>query len=283
MVNKSAAADGVPAAANYIIELYNVVEKYSKDIKPIEGAESFDKSLREIEASANRAIVHTLMTLGNEIDRGTVIKNSFRAELDTYRNDLTDIRSGATFPIPFVTRYVENLRSRSQNIRKAIDSLHQKLETKESDSQSLQTIKEIVETQNQVIGEAAAQVATIHEKSMQIREKVISTLKRRRSQSELIYKIEEGDEESHSVVEKIQSDYDTFIAEQKRNLDKRETNRELFIKPPQAQNAFGSFGKSGFGSGFGKTTTGFTSGFGTGSTSGAGSRKTTTGFGSTSG
>lgn len=262
-----------------IIELNDLVNQNEQKKKPLEGAEALEKKLIELEDDTHRALKHTIMSLAQEIDHGNEIISEYSDKLTMYRRDEEYAsRDNHELPSPFLTRYVESLEKRENNITQAVNSFDEYLNSQSTSQssqyqQTPQSLIYVLQQQKDAIIRCSTRISQIKEKSEELQKKIKSLFTTKNLTNE-------NDEEKTSVSKSIMEAYDKFQKKRISDLENRDTDRDKFKKPQPKSTGFGGFGTSGFG-GFGTGTSGF-GGFGktnTTSNTTTGKTGTTTGTG----
>ena len=231
-------------ALKILIELHETVNQYGQKVKPLEGAEAFEKRLSELEDDATKAVHHTIMTLANEIDHGNAIISEYRDELDTSRSDFnTAVRGSRTLPSPFLVRFADSLQKRASNLNEAIHSFEQHLEVS-SPLKSPQELIHVLQQQHDAIIRCSARISQIKEKSNEIQKKVKTLLPNRNINESTLDEYDKSEQERSSFAKTVLEDYNRFKSGRIRDLEKRNTNPEQFkTKQGTNQNTFSfSFG-----------------------------------------
>jgi hypothetical protein len=263
-------------AIEQIKEINQKVGEYGAKAKPIDGADAFEKRLNELEEDITRGLKHTIVTLASEVDHGNSSISEFQDSLEAARRDLKNASHGNRgSTTSFLTKFVDSVRKRNQILGETLDAFKKRLESDDA-SQSPRTLVQVLEQQHEAIVRCAARIERMRERMGHVRRRSIEYLKHRQFHTNMLENMDEG-EQHGSILASVNDNYAQFLADRKRDLEKRHTNPDQF-KTPVQQGMFGlgsgrsAFG-SGFGSGFGSSTTG---------TTGTGARATTgTGFGTT--
>lgn len=249
---------------NDIITKSNEVQK---NISPIEGADAFDKKLTSILEDAEHGLMHSMLTLANEIDNGNMEISEFRHELEASKRCLVIASKPLhSYQSPFLSRYVHAIEKQSEIINEAISSFDNILNHEEPPPNS-QSIKELLRQQHDGIARCSTRISNIEKRVNDIRNDVIMNFKRKGYETSDFESF--NDVEMKASIEKsINDEYEQFLQNRKRDLEKRETNADKFKKPTTQSSGFGGFKTSGF------SSSGFGSGFGNNNKSGS---NTTTG------
>jgi chromosome segregation ATPase len=235
-------------AIEQIKELNKKVGEYSAKAKPIDGADAFEKRLNELEEDITRGLKHTIATLASEVDHGNSAIAEYQDSLETARRDIKSAAHGNRGSVAsFLSRFVDSIRKRDQILGEALRAFKKRLELDDS-TQSPKTIVQVLQQQHEAIVRSAARVEQLRERMGQVKRRAIDFLRSRRIHTNMIENVDEGDQKG-SVLATVNDNYGQFLADRKRDLDKRHTNPEQFKTPPQ-QSGF-SFG-SGMFSGFGQ-------------------------------
>lgn len=278
-------------AAVLLNDIINKSNGTQKNISPIEGADAFDKKLTSILDDAEHGLMHSMVTLANEIDNGNIAISEFRHELETSKRYLVVASNPVhSYQSPLLSRYIHSIEKQSEIINEAISSFDNILNHEEAQPNS-QSIKELLRQQHDGIARCSTRISKLEQRANEIRSAVIMKFKRKGYETSDFESY--NDVEMKSSIEKsINDEYNQFLQNRKRDLEKRETNADKFKKPAQQTGGLGGgsgfkFGGFGSNSGFGnKTGTGTTTGgFGSNNSFGnkTGTGATTSGFGNKTG
>jgi hypothetical protein len=229
-------------AIEQIKDLNKKVAEYSAKAKPIDGADTFEKRLNELEEDMIRGLKHTIATLASEVDHGNSVISEYQDSLETSRRDIVYGNRNSTSS--FLIRFVDSIQKRDEILREALHSFKRRLESDEY-TQSPKAIVQVLQQQHEAIVRAAARVEQLRDDMSQVKRRVVKCGKSGRLQGTVIENVEEG-EQRGSILSAVNDNYVEFRAERNRDLEKRHTNVEEF-KTVQTQQSGFSFGKS-FGS-----------------------------------
>jgi uncharacterized coiled-coil DUF342 family protein len=231
-------------AIEQIKDLNKKVAEYSGKAKPIDGADAFEKRLNELEEDITRGLKHTIATLASEVDHGNSAISEYQDSLETARRDLKNAAHGnRTSTASFLARFVDSIRKRDQILGEALQAFKKRLESDDS-SQAPKTLVQVLQQQHEAIVRCSARIEQVRERMQQVKRRTVDYLKSRRIHTNMIENVDEGDQRG-SILTTVNDNYTQFLADRKRDLEKRHTNPEQFKTPPQ-QTGFGSFGR-GFG------------------------------------
>lgn len=236
-------------AQQHIIQVKKLVEEYGTKIKPLEGAEAFDKRLTELEEDMKRAILHTLTALANEVDHGNIAISELRYDLELSQQDLNNAVLPHSSPSPFLIRFVDSIDKRSKNLKDAIDAFNNKSQL-DTSIQSTRTLVSVLEEQDHAITRCSARVYQVNEKSNKLKNKVVATLRQRKIELRDTDEIEA----KTTNVQTLKNSYEEFLADRKRNLEKHNLNEEQYNKPQAATGLGRGFGLGRGLGGLGRTT-----------------------------
>lgn len=214
--------------------------------KPIDGIESFDSSLNDIEEKMIRAICHTLPRLGNEIDHGNEWILSAQNSLDEsqYTHRSSSLHNN---PSCFLRKYVREIEKQAIELKQIFKAMLSKSSETEL-PMDIFTISKVLQEQENSIDKCSAEIARINRKVDDIR--MLSNAHNINNRysffSENVEQIREP------ITDTIKSSYSNFQAERRRLLEKHNTN-ELSFLHEQKSTGIGGLGRGlgGLGGGLG--------------------------------
>ncbi|EAX94235.1 hypothetical protein TVAG_001520 [Trichomonas vaginalis G3] len=240
----------------FVTQLLEIQSDFTKTVKPLEGVESFNKVMNEIEINATRALQHTLTTLSNEVNFGKSVIDDSREKLDEFRRSQRGIQSNSnqTFPSAFFTKYVEDIDKKAEEITDAIKLYERSLEPPKY-STNPTTLIQMIEFQHDAIIRCASKMADIKDKTNKLLERVSDRYKNNGLKTDILDS-KEAETEKMSDAIHIEAAYKQYLNKRKADLEKRDkkTNFEELCKGT-ATNTFGSGLGGGLGKGIGGGTT----------------------------
>ena len=245
----------------YFLHTYNFQQEFKKKITPFEVSESFDKQMEEIKTTAKRSISHTLNILAGEISHGQSILNEANAQLEKFMSYKENQKKPHSFPSPFFSQFISDLDRKSKSINESISIFERSFED-DDDKQSTDSFIQLIQSQHDAIIRCAAKLSKVKNNTEQLRNTVVSVLKKQGITYNDAY--HEASHDINNDLDVIQA-YQDYLNERKRNLEKRDktTKFEELCKPAATTtankfgNTFGNKTGTSTGGGFGTKTTGF--------------------------
>lgn len=231
-------------AGSILYGLIKVANEFQKDNTPLEGVDAFEKRLANIEESATKAYVHTVMTLASEIDHGNTAIAEYRSLLETARRDYTLALRPKHSTSPFLQRYVDSIQKRGKILEDSIDSFDKALDF-DDNARSSQSLRDVLIQQQEAIIRCSSKLSEIKERASEIQKEVVMKLKSNGMDASEIEKVE-SDEVGISRASIVKEEYEQFLQNRKRDLEKHDLNEEKYKKPEQKSSGF-SFGSGLFG------------------------------------
>lgn len=225
---------------NMIVKTYTECILQYQKAKPLEGIDTYGKKVADVYDDSIRAIQHTLSALASEVDHGNSLIAEARADLDMYHADKTNSYASHAFPTPFMSRFVHNLEKRKKNLSEAISEYENKLqEGKQTESPAL--LVQVLQEQNEAIVRCSSRVSEIQRKTDELR----SFLQNRTMRSHSNLKYMDEDDSKRSVVSTVQMQFEQFLEERKRCIEKRDTttNYRSLCEVPGNSGKYGIGGK----------------------------------------
>lgn len=237
LFNEDTLIDNLEAAPlNMFIETYTKCILPNQKSKSLEGVDSYGKKVSDVYDECVRAIQHTLVALASEVDHGNSLVSEARADLDMYHADKTNSYLSHTFPTPFMSRFINNIEKRKNNLSEAISEYENKIqEGKQAENSTL--LLQVLQEQNEAIVRCSSRISEIQRKADELR----SLLEKRASamHRQSIIKFVTEDDSKKSIVSAVQTSYVQFLEERKHNIEKRDTttNYKTLCEVPKSSNS----------------------------------------------
>lgn len=240
-------SDSPNEVQSIIINIYQIAQKYNSHDQ-IKGDESFEESLCKMSDSLDEMLSHSLMRLTHEIDFGTASIFKYRTFLEDAQSSLldTDFNDSRSKKMSFFNNYCTSLFEKENLINESIRSLNLQTKTEDLNSFDNQNIINLLisicKEQHDAIIRCSSRIYTLNEKIELVRKNLRSYSRRFKSKPlDATYSANDSKEISSST-QKLISQYQAFIEERKRNLEKRNLDRSLFTKNTKAKNTGFAFG-----------------------------------------
>lgn len=247
----SGAAAAAPAAGEFVYAgsilngLIRVAGDFQKDNTPLEGVDVFEKRLAAIESAATKAYVHTVMTLAGELDHGNAAVAEYRSYLETARRDYTLALRPKHTTSPFLQRYVDSIQKRGRVLEDAIDAFDKALDFDDC-ARSSQSLRDVLIQQQEAIIRCSARLSEIKERAAAVQKEVVAKLRANGVDAAEIER-DDADESGPSRAANVREEYEQFLQNRKRDLEKHDLNEEKYKKPVQKSTAFSFGGGTGGG------------------------------------
>lgn len=213
---------GKTSFCRLFVQVHEIISEFDKTVKPLEGVESFNKGMNEIEINATRAIKHTLTSLSKEVNHGKSILDESREKLEEFRHStgVLEANSNRTFPSTFFLNYIDDLGKKASDITETIRLFEKSMEPSKS-TEDPRILKELLESQSDAIVRCGTKMADIKDKSDKLMEKLIRTFKKHGLQTDHLEFKRDIEKDSDSL--EIESSFKQYLAQRKRDLEKRDT------------------------------------------------------------
>lgn len=233
-------------------EFINVFQKVneSPNENVLEGVSAIDTEINGLEDDTTKALLGTLMSLAHQIDYGKSIIKEYKDELEKSKDDLSNSSHVRVVPTPFIIRYVNKIQQRATDLSESLAAYESRLQPTDS-SDSQKTMYELLNKQHEAVLRCSSRVSRLREKLDKVRTQISQKVK---SDSTMM-SISEGtnDIDNRGLVSAdISTSFSQFQAEQKKKIEKRNANSDLFgnsnVQAP-AKTGFGLGSGLGLGGG----------------------------------
>lgn len=254
-----------------IVDIFKVSQKYSKH-NQVQGNESFEESLANMENSLDNMFSQSLVNLGSEIDYGKRNIEKYKTSLDYSQTILLDISNDqpSSNRRMFLHNYCQSLFEKQNLINESINILDSQFQDKalsESNyERSINLLLSTIKEQHEAIIRSSSRLYKINEKMELIRNKLqsyssfdfnsdsFSNPQHPESNAKDLFLDLNNDKQIITTTTgKLIADYRAHMEERRRNLEKHITDRSLFVKYPAQKGGFtfGTGNKNGFKTNFG--------------------------------
>lgn len=217
--------------SNLITAVTEMKEGKKKDGKDVKDAK--DKSIQIEETIVNQKksaekdlLLGELLSTARMIDEGKSIISNLQNELDTAKSDIENSSHARSIPTPFIVRYVQRIEQSASELSENLASAESKLQPS-SNFSSTSTMTSFLTEQYDAVQRASTRVAELEAQLSEVRQLVISKMKIPPSQLVILEELEANDKESTTAAT-VKTNYDLFLSDQKKNLEKRGDVTNLF-------------------------------------------------------